>query len=217
MRLIFLLFALLISINVSNAQETIELSESTLRSVMDQVDLKAKKLCQYIIDIGSSKTLMTNDQKSRIINDEIPFLFWKYDERLMTTSSGYKGSVVRQQYIWQYFIKLHRQSIKPFNKEVKYELMYDKVYSDSKIKDLESWEMCEEYDNCKVWRQTIRFSQTYYVIDHNVNFSAEIKTASRVVTKEVDNKYLYIYIIQRKDDNTVLSKIGDVYMVERVN
>ena len=45
----------------------------------------------------------------------------------------------------------------------------------------------------------------------------EIKSSKRVITTEIDNKYLYVYIIVRKNDEKKIAKLGDVYMVERLN
>ena len=221
MRKLVLSLLCLFAIDYAYAQKTeaLSISKSSLQAAIDQIDLKANKLCQYIANVGSSRSNLTIDEKDDIINRKVPNLFWMYKEapRYMTTSSGKNGSVFRRRPMWQYFVALKRQSITPFDREVCYELSYDKVYSEENMKNLEGWEKCEDFDNCHVWRQKIRFTQKYYVISYDINDLFEIKSSKRVITTEIDNKYLYVYIIVRKNDEKKIAKLGDVYMVERLN
>ena len=201
--------------------ESLSISQSALQAAMDQIDIKANRLCGYITEIGSSRSKLTLEEKDDIVYRKVPHLFWMYKEapRYMTTSSGPGGLTIRRKPMYEYFVALKRQSITPFNKEVRYELLYDKVYSEENMKNLDSWERCEDedYDNCQVWRQKIRFVQTYYVINYNLsNDLFEIKSAQQIIKTEVDNKYLYVYLIIRKTDGKKIARIGDVYMVERL-
>lgn len=196
--------------------DRLEISATGIQAVMDQIDKKAKTLCQYIVDIGSSKSQISHERKDYIIKNELPLLFWRFEQRIVTTSSGVNGNIIRKKPILNYFLNLQRQSKTAINKEVRYELMYDKVYSDSKIKDVESWERLPDYDNCQVWRQTVRLTQTYYVLNQDFNGNFEFWSNQKVVKKEVDRKYMYVYLIVRKDDSKKLALIGDIYMVERL-
>ncbi|MBR2628589.1 MAG: hypothetical protein IKD24_02775 [Alistipes sp.] len=217
MKLRFILVLFLLSyLNCGYSQENIVINDLGLQAIMDQVDRKANKLCEYIMNIGSSRSLLSLQEKDIIIRNEVPRLFWEYKQRKMTTSSGANGTIIKTKSMENYFINLLRQSNQPTNREVRYELFYDKVFADENIRNLDSWERLPDRDNCRVWRQTIRFTQAYYIINCDLNRNYDFVVGNRVVKEEVDRKYMYIYLIERKDDLKKLALIGDVYMVERV-
>lgn len=215
--LTLILTLVLVGVCYSQESVNINLSDAALSAVVDQIDRKAQTLCECISYIGSSHSKLTMSQKQDIIKYDIPNLFWIYKDRIVTTSSGVKGSVIRKKTIIQYFQNLLRQSKQPINREVRYELMYDKVFSDDSIKDLESWERCDDQDNCQVWRQKVRFVQKYYIISHDINQNVEIWEREKVVREEIDQKYMYVYLIVRKDDKRKIALLGDIYMTERLN
>ncbi len=193
------------------------LTDELLKSLSDQVDRKANKLCQYIKDIGSSRSTLTAKEKTDLILHEVPHLFWQFENRKMTTTSGYNGQYKRQKSLKQYFNNLKLQSQTTSNREIKYELFYDRIINAKNIHDLSRWTKLPDWDNCEVYRTSITFEQTYYVISHNVQYGVEYRHASRVIKEEIDKKSVYVYLIRRKDDNRNFALLGDVYMAERLN
>ena len=203
-------------IEAQNTQSTV-IPSDILESISVQVDRKAQLLCQYIADIGSSRSELTDGAKSDIIANDLPRLFWRFEMRKMTTTSGVNGQYKRVKSIKQYFNNLKLQSKTPHNREVKYELFYDRITNSRNIQDLSRWERMQDYDNCEVYRTTITFEQSYYIISHNIQYGVDYKQASRVIKEEIDKKSVFIYLIRRKDDNRNFALLGDVYMAERIN
>ena len=78
--------------------ESLSISQSALQAAMDQIDIKANRLCGYITEIGSSRSKLTLEEKDDIVYRKVPHLFWMYKEapRYMTTSSGPGGLTIRR-------------------------------------------------------------------------------------------------------------------------
>lgn len=217
-RLLMLLCSIFVA-NATSAQSSKSplLTLEVLESISAQVDIKAQRLCEYIEQIGSSRSPLTDGEKSDIIANELPRLFWRFDIRKMTTTGGINGQYKRVKSMKQYFNNLKWQSKTAANREVKYELYYDRITNNQNIQDLSRWERLPDHDNCEVYRTSITFAQNYYIISHNIQYGVDYKQASRVVKEEVDKKSIYIYLIRRKDDNRNFALLGDVYMAERLN
>lgn len=197
------------------AQETLQLKEKDLQAAIDQIDIMAETLCRYIMEVGSSRSSVSDETKDDIINNKVPELFFCYweDPRMMKTTGGPYGSKVYSKPMYDYFRNLKRQARQGLNREIKYELTYDRVYADENLYDLSRWEKMPAHDGCVVWRNSIRINQKYFVIDYALNHS-EKPYSGKVSKAESDSKHFYVYFIVTPKGKGYV-RIGDVYMAVR--
>lgn len=214
-RLLSIAFLFFILLPVS-AQEMLRLKDKELQAAIDQIDVMAESLCSYIMAVGSSRSSVSDETKDDIINNKVPKLFWNYweDPRMMKTTGGLDGSIVYSKPMYNYFRNLKRQARQGINREVRYELTYDRVYADENLSDLSRWEKMPDLpDGCHMWRNSIRIDQKYFVIDYALNHS-EKPYSGKVSKAESDSKYFYVYFITKPKGEGFI-KIGDVYMAVR--
>lgn len=215
MRKIITLYVLIFcSITNISAQNYPTFTKSQLATLADDISSKAKLLCDYIVMVGSTDSGVSDAEKDVIIRDYIRPLFWNYTDRVMKTTGGAYGTTVRSKPMSQYFINLKAQARPNLNRQIKYEIAYDEVYSTNTMYDVDSWEKMENLsDGCQVWRNSIRIKQKYYVIDYTLN-NMEHPNKGQITHFEGDDKYLYVYIIKDPKGGNV-GRLGDVYMAIR--
>lgn len=196
------------------AQNTPAFTREQLTTLADDISSKAELLCEYIVKVGSTASAISDAEKDEIIKYRLNPLFWNYADRVMKTTGGAYGTTVRTKPMSQYFINLKAQARHNLNRQIKYELAYDEVYSTNTLNDLDLWEKMENLeDGCEVWRNSIKLRQKYYVIDYTFN-NHEHPNMGRITHFEGDDKYLYVYIIITPNKQN-LARIGDVYMTLR--
>lgn len=198
------------------AQNDPTFTRDQLATLADDIGVKAEQLCEYIVDVGSTNSGVSDEEKDEIIKYRLSPLFWNYAERFMKTTGGAYGTTVRTKPMSQYFINLKAQARYNLNRQVKYELAYDEVYSTSTLNDVDSWEKLDQLeDGCEIWRNSIKLRQKYYVIDYTLS-DIELPSLGKITHFEGDDKYLYVYIIKTpKNEN--IARIGDVYMTIRTD
>lgn len=196
------------------AQDKQNFNRMQLKTLADDIAAKAEQLCEYIVVVGSSNSGVSDEDKDAIIRYGLNPLFWNYADRVMKTTGGAYGAVVRTKPISQYFVNLKAQAQFNLNRQIKYEVAYDEVYSINTLYDVDSWEKMEYLsDGCEVWRNSIKLRQKYYVIDYALN-NPELPYNGKITHLEGDDKYLYVYIIKTpKNEN--IARLGDVYMAIR--
>ena len=215
MRKIITLYVLILcSITNISGQNYPPFTKSQLATLADDISSKAKLLCDYIVMVGSTDSGVSDAEKDVIIRDYLRPLFWNYTDRVMKTTGGAYGTTVRSKPMSQYFINLKAQARPNLNRQIKYEIAYDEVYSTNTMYDVDSWEKMENLsDGCQVWRSHIRIKQKYYVIDYTLN-NREHPNSGQITHFEGDDKYVFVYIIiDPKGRN--LGRLGDVYMAVR--
>ena len=198
----------------ANSQSKPTFNRSQLSALADDISSKAEQLCEYIVAVGSTNSGVSDARKDEIIRYNLKPLFWNYYERVMKTTGGAYGTVVRTKPMQQYFTNLKAQARYNPSRQVKYELAYDEVYSINTLLDLDSWEKLDNLsDGCVVWRNSIKIRQKYFVIDYTLN-NSERPGSSKISHFEQDDKYLYVYIIQTPNKQNI-ARLGDVYMTIR--
>lgn len=65
-----------------------------LATLADDIGVKAEQLCEYIVDVGSTNSGVSDEEKDEIIKYRLSPLFWNYAERFMKTTGGAYGTTL---------------------------------------------------------------------------------------------------------------------------
>lgn len=77
------------------AQNDPTFTRDQLATLADDIGVKAEQLCEYIVDVGSTNSGVSDEEKDEIIKYRLSPLFWNYAERFMKTTGGAYGTTLR--------------------------------------------------------------------------------------------------------------------------
>lgn len=173
--------------------------------VFKKLNTLANSLCECIIKIGSTDSGLSDTERDRIRLKVVPTLFIKYEKRIMKTTGGLYGNIIREKEMPDYFIALKNQSRKVLNRSRTYRV-YPEIITN---KDGIVWTHEKEYDDGSIQEYaTIILHQIYELSFEN---SSDIGWKKHV---EVDQKE--IKVIRLKQDGEIIYGLGDVTNVERM-
>lgn len=200
--------------NVVQAQG---INEANVNSIIRQVNNRAKTFCEYVVAVGTTQGqpgYVSDRQKDDIIRNRVPGMFWDYYEapRMMKTTNGPYGNVIKTRKMSDYFISLKSQSRGSITQARVYELRFMGFVSKNKTdNDIKGWHFERHLsDGCELWSATIRIKQIYRVI----NPSAVSMEGKIVEKSEIDLKDYKVYAII-KPNGKVGVFLGDVTRAQR--
>lgn len=207
MKKIFILLLVLFAFDVSYAQT---LSNAEINELEVSVRDKARKLCEYIVKVGTSpgqEGSVSSSLKQEIVDKKVPKLFYDYDKRYMLTTKR-NGTVTKRQRMYTYFSNLKKQSEEnKINVARKYELSYSGIIN--KKSNYKGWYYLGKLsDGCLLYMAVIRIKQIYHLIDLNAS-KKENRIVEKSKTDEVTTKEFKVYALE-KPDGTYGIFLGDV-------
>lgn len=174
------------------------------------IKAKANTLCEYIVAVGTStgqSGSVSDIKKNNIIRNDVPRLFYNYEDRYMKTTGSYGKVYSKKMSI--YFNNLKAQSRGDLNKKIIYELSYDGIITQNTSNGLK-YEGIDSH-GCKIYSTTIRIKQRYYQINLSA-YGIEGKSIEKI---EDDIKDYKVYIVIKPDGKAGVF-LGDVYRAKRV-
>lgn len=193
------------------------INEANVNTIISQVNSRAKTFCEYVVAVGTTPGqpgAVSESQKSDIIRNRVPGLFWDYYEapRKMKTTNGPNGKVIKTRRMSDYFVSLKAQSNGSLTRARIYELRFEGIISKNKSdNDIKGFHFEKKLsDGCELWSATIRIKQVYRVINPTAT-SVEGKTVERF---ETDLKDYKVYAII-KPNGKVGVYLGDVTRAQR--
>ena len=203
----------------ADAQASV-LTSKDLQGVQNEIKEKLNRLCKHITTVGNtpqdrSKTGLNKAgrTKRKIIENDVPVLFWDYKSRNMKTSwydKTQQKMKFRTKKMEAYFIALLQQSMsgRVFRS---YEIWIEDGYIGKKLGDPKNWKKERTLvDGSEVWRSTVNLIQDY----QSVIFQGSVEQKS--VNKERDRKTLNLYMIKMPQDlgGDAMVLLGDVIRTE---
>ena len=199
------------------------LTPKLLMDCKPEIERKINKFCDAIEYIGSynpkihskQDTIQDKNNKQHRI-DEIKSLFFRFDERMMTTTSkAYPGGYKRELRI--YLRKLLNQSYRknqPIYKIDSVDINYN--YKDPF--NTKNWKLYATYeDGTRVYEGSFTFRQEYIVKTRTIQMGnlETHKPPKTHETLDVDTKFIKVYLVLAPDTeenrDIVLIRLGDVY------
>lgn len=191
------------------------INSTNIIAIIKQVNIRAKTFCDYVVAVGTSigqPGSVSNAQKNDIIRNRVPGLFWDYYEapRIMKTTNGPHGQVVKTRKMSDYFVSLKAQSKGSLTNARVYELRFVGFVGDKDPRTKGFHFERNLSDGCQLWSATIRIKQTYRII----NPSAPTIEGKVVEKEDIDFKDYKVYAIV-KPNGKVGVFLGDVTRAQR--
>jgi hypothetical protein len=184
------------------AQKT---SMETEKEVYDKLNRLANRFCKCLVDIGSTESGLSENERIYMKDSVVPTLFIKYKQRIMKLTGGKYGTIVREKKMQEYFEALKKQSEDEFNTTRKYEIVpeiitnkdgivwkKDTIHADGTIQEYATIILHQTY-SLRYGRSTDRGWKTHIEVDHK-----EIK------------------VIRIIEDGDIKYGLGDVTKIERM-
>jgi len=197
MKKIILLIALLCLTLSIYAQNSVDDNK-----VLKELEDKIESFCVNIEKIGTTNAIPW-DEKDKLREKVIPFLFVKYPERYMRTT-GKNGIAKQPKIMTSYLYNLQQQSKKRPNTRVEYDLEFQLHGHASSF-----WTFYKDHgDGGKEYHSYAMIFQTYAI--YTMNGVEVIRSY-----KEIDKKKMKIIKIVYPNGSTEVG-LGDVTRVERL-
>lgn len=179
---------------------------ATAQDVDQRLHEIINKYCRSIEMIGNTRSGLTMKQRDSVRTKVVPQLFIDFPVRLMKTTGGELGRIVRTKKMSAYLIALQRQSAPVLNQQRTYELLFE-YHTDQDTGVF--WELYKEHpDGSKEYHGTINVYQTY---EYHQMQGGEI----RYRRDEEDVKE--IRAIKKVVKGEVQVGLGDVLRAERLS
>lgn len=182
---------------------------SSTEEIMKHLEGLVEKFCHYVEVIGSTESVSQAD-KNRMRRQEVPELFYRYNERKMVTTAGAKGTIQSRKKMADYFRNLQTQSQSQSNLRNRTNVLYDLefVFAGNVDGNL-NWDYIKTHeDGTKEYEAKVMIYQTYM---------KETLTGYEVIRsrREVDKKEMAIKKLVLPTSNEVY-KLGDITRAERL-
>ena len=198
---------LLASVTVSGQ----DISNCSLDAINSQVAAKARLFCKYVVAVGSSAGQEGDAgeaQKGDIIRNRVPRLFWDYPKRVMVTTNGRNGKIIKRRSMSGYFASLRAQARGGSFTSRSYELHYVGIKPQAGGKGSGAFRLKETTgDGCKVYVSTIVVEQIYHYITWRPEGTS--------VLEEKDVKELEVSVLAKPNGKAEIY-LGDVTRAYRI-
>lgn len=184
------------------AQKT---SMETEKEVYDKLNRLANRFCKCLVDIGSTESGLSENERIYMKDSVVPTLFIKYKQRIMKLTGGKYGTMEREKPMWQYFDALLEQSKAVLNTTRKYEIVPEIITN----KDGIVWKTDTVHEDGTIQEYaTIILHQTY-TLRYGRSTDPGWKTHIEVDHKEIK-------VIRLIEDGDIKYGLGDVTRIERM-
>jgi len=182
----------------------------TNKEIIEHYNELVGNFCRYIEVIGSTESV-SDMKKNRMRTDSVPKLFYRYDERRMLLTNGYKGAVIKNRKMKDYFMRLQEQAAKKSTVSSETSIIYnlDFYYCNADGDDL-GWKKKKTYDDGTVEYETKVMIYQTYMKQTIIRGNKEMKRT----LKEEDAKELILKKVVLPG-NEELYKLGDISRAER--
>lgn len=182
---------------------------STQRQVLEMVKMKTERFAEYLEKIGTTNAVSW-EEKTRIREKEVPYLFLKYEERKMITNYGPGGKNKTVRKMPSYFERLQQQSMQNIRTRRVYKVTLDYHASLNEGGNDLKWEFVKEHSSgCKEYYAEMKMNQIYLI--------QRMDGVEVVYSKEEkDQKTIKIIKLDCPNGTTKVA-LGDVTRIERMN
>lgn len=182
---------------------------STQRQVLEMVKMKTERFAEYLEKIGTTNAVSW-EEKTRIREKEVPYLFLKYEERKMITNYGPGGKNKTVRKMPSYFERLQQQSMQNIRTRRVYKVTLDYHASLNEGGNDLKWEFVKEHSSgCKEYHAEMKMNQIYLI--------QRMDGVEVVYSKEEkDQKTIKIIKLDCPNGTTKVA-LGDVTRIERMN
>lgn len=184
----------------------------TTEQIMQHLEELVDKFCHYVEVIGSTGSV-SEAEKRRLRLQEVPELFYRWDERRMKTTGGADGTILRGRKMNDYFYKLQEQAKENITLNSGTKVMYDlEFYFLGNANDNLKWKEIRTYEDGIVeYEAKVMIYQTYIKETVSRGGNREMKRSR----EEVDAKEMTIKKLVMPN-NEELYKLGDITKAERL-
>lgn len=184
----------------------------TTEQIMQYLEELVDKFCHYVEVIGSTGSV-SEAEKRRMRLQEVPELFYRWDERRMKTTGGADGTILRGRKMNDYFYKLQEQAKENITLNSETKVMYDlEFYFLGNANDNLKWKEIRTYEDGIVeYEAKVMIYQTYIKETVSRGGNREMKRSR----EEVDAKEMTIKKLVMPN-NEELYKLGDITKAERL-
>jgi len=184
----------------------------TTEQIMQHLEELVDKFCHYVEVIGSTGSV-SEAEKRRMRLQEVPELFYRWDERRMKTTGGADGTILRGRKMNDYFYKLQEQAKENITLNSETKVMYDlEFYFLGNANDNLKWKEIRTYEDGIVeYEAKVMIYQTYIKKTVSRGGNREMKRSR----EEVDAKEMTIKKLVMPN-NEELYKLGDITKAERL-
>ncbi len=184
----------------------------TTEQIMQHLEELVDKFCHYVEVIGSTGSV-SEAEKRRMRLQEVPELFYRWDERRMKTTGGADGTILRGRKMNDYFYKLQEQAKENITLNSETKVMYDlEFYFLGNANDNLKWKEIRTYEDGIVeYEAKVMIYQTYIKETVSRGGNREMKRSR----EEVDAKEMTIKKLVMPN-NEELYKLGDITKAERL-
>ncbi len=210
MRKIFCLAMMLLSVSLTTVHaQSSEKKVLSTEEIMNHLEGLVEKFCHYVEVIGSTESVSDED-KNHMRLQEVPELFYRYNERKMVTTTGAKGTIKSNKKMADYFRNLQSQAKAKSNLRNRTNVLYDLEFVFACTADGElNWKYFKTHvDGTKEYEAKVMIYQTYM---------KETLTGYEVIRshREVDKKEMTVkkLVLPCMDE---IYKLGDITRAERL-
>ncbi len=188
--------------------KTVKKNEVSSEELMDRLDALVDQFCKYVEVIGSTGSV-SEAEKNRMRRQDVPELFYRYNERKMITTYGQGGKGKSQKKMFDYFRNLQTQAKSNNSLKSKNNVTYDMEFVFACTNGELNWKYLKTHeDGTKLYGATVYIYQTYM---KETRTGVEIMRSRR----EVDKKEMTVHKMVLPDTSEVY-KLGDINRAERL-